>query len=304
MLDTKAGGSDVADRAAAVGVVGLGLMGRAIAERLLDAGRDVRVWNRTPGRAGPLLERGATWSDDPLAVCDRVVVCLYDGDAVESVMTPWLDGAPRGVIVIDTSTVAPETTLALAKRAEDRGITWLDAPISGSSQQTRRGEATVIVGGDERACMACADLWAVLGGRMHHVGPSGAASRMKLVTNLVLGLNRAALAEGLAFARCQGIDPARALEVLRDSPAASRQMETKGAKMVAGDFTVQARLAQHHKDVRLILTAAGSLPLPLTTTHANLLEQAIALGLGDLDNSAIASVYRAPATTPPGKPAR
>ena len=300
MLDIPAEPSD-ADRTAPVGVVGLGLMGRAIAERLLDAGRDVRVWNRTPGRAGPLLERGATWSDDPLAVCGRVVVSLYDDDAVESVLTPWLAGAPRGVIIVDTSTVAPETTLAMAQRARQRGVVWLDAPISGSSEQTRRGEATVIVGGDERDCAACADLWAVLGGRMHHVGPSSAASSMKLVTNLVLGLHRAALAEGLAFARCRGIDPARALEVLRDSPAASRQMDTKGPKMVTGDFTVQARLAQHHKDVRLILTAAGPLSLPLTTTHAALLERAIALGLGDLDNSAIASVYRTAATTPLGE---
>lgn len=301
MRDTPAGQDDAADRAAPVGVVGLGLMGRAIAERLLDAGRDVRVWNRTPARAAPLLERGAAWSDDPLAVCGRVVVSLYDGAAVEAVMTPWLAAAPRGVIVVDTSTVAPETTLALVERAEERGIAWLDAPISGSSEQTRRGEATVIVGGDERAYAACADLWAALGGRMHHVGPSGAASRMKLVTNLVLGLNRAALAEGLAFASRQGIDPSRALEVLRDSPAASRQMDTKGPKMVAGDFAVEARLAQHHKDVRLILTAASPLPLPLTMTHAALLEKAIALGLGDLDNSAIASVYRVPAAEPPGE---
>jgi 3-hydroxyisobutyrate dehydrogenase-like beta-hydroxyacid dehydrogenase len=279
-----------------IGVVGLGLMGTAIGERLLDAGFAVRVWNRTRERAGPLLDRGATWTDDPLGECPRVVVSLYDGAAVTAVIGAWLPHAPPGRIVIDTSTVAPETTRTLAAATASRGGVWLDAPISGSSAQTRTGTATVIVGGDDAAWAACADVWDALGGRVHHVGPSGSAAAMKLVTNLVLGLNRAALAEGLAFARSLGIDPARALAVLRDSPAASRQMDTKGEKMVGGDFTVQARLAQHDKDVALILAAAAGagLDLPLTTAHRALLARALGLGLGALDNSAIIAAYGAP----------
>jgi len=175
-------------------------------------------------------------------------------------------------------------------------VQYLDAPISGSSEQTRRGEATVIVGGDRAAFDACADLWPVLGRNVFHVGPCGSGARMKLISNLVLGLNRAVLAEGLAFAEAIGIAPAAALEVLKGSNAYSRAMDVKGRKLVERDYTVQAKLSQHLKDVRLMLRAAGiaGLPLPLTETHGRLLEQAEAAGLGELDNSAIQEVLRLP----------
>lgn len=279
-----------------VGVVGLGLMGTALVDRLLDAGCDVRVWNRTPARADALLSRGARWTDDPLGACGIVVVSLYDGPAVRAVMEPWVARAAPGRVVVDTSTVDPATTVSLAERARGAGVSWLDAPISGSSVQTARGEATVLVGGAEEEVAALAPLWRILGGRMHHVGPTGSASRMKLVTNLVLGLNRAALAEGLVLAGALGIDGRAALDVLCDSPAASRQMDSKGPKMVARDFSVQARLSQHLKDVGLILDAAAlaGVTLPLAEAHRGLLEAAVAAGLGDLDNSAVIGAYKSP----------
>src|SRR5439155_4921134 len=166
----------------------------------------------------------------------------------------------------------PAQTAALGARLAARGVRYLDAPISGSSEQTRHGEATVIVGGDREAFDACADLWPVLGKKVFHVGPCGSASKMKLISNLVLGLNRAALAEGLAFAEAIGVSPAAALQVLAGSMAYSRTMETKGRKMLERDFRVQARLSQHLKDVRLMLQAAAdvALPLPLTETHRQL----------------------------------
>lgn len=279
-----------------VGVVGVGLMGTAIAGRLLDAGCEVRVWNRSPARADALVARGARWSDDPLGECQLVIVSLYDGGVVRAVMEPWLSRSAPGRVVVDTSTVDPATTESLAAAARARGLTWLDAPISGSSVQTARGEATVLVGGTADEVAALAGLWEILGGRRHHVGPTGSASRMKLVTNLVLGLNRAALAEGLVLADALGIAPQAALDVLRDSPAASRQMETKGPKMVAGDFSVQARLGQHLKDVDLILDAAAGagITLTLAAAHRAILDAAVAAGLGDLDNSAVIGAYRPP----------
>ena len=119
---------------------------------------------------------------------------------------------------------------------------------------------------------------------------------MKLVTNLVLGLNRAALAEGLAFAEAAGVDPQAALEVLRGSAAYSRQMDTKGDTMLTGDYAPVARLSQHLKDVRLMLALADrtGLSLPLSNTHRELLERAEDLGLGELDNSAIRRVWERP----------
>jgi 3-hydroxyisobutyrate dehydrogenase-like beta-hydroxyacid dehydrogenase len=169
----------------------------------------------------------------------------------------------------------------------------LDAPISGSSEQTRHGEVTTIVGGAREAFDACRDLWDCFSANTIHAGRCGAGAKMKLVSNLVLGLNRAALAEGLVFARAMGLEPDAALEVLMGSMAYSRIMETKGRKMLSGDFSTQARLTQHLKDIRLILQAAaeGGQALPLSETHCRLLEAAEAAGFGDMDNSAVIRAF-------------
>jgi 3-hydroxyisobutyrate dehydrogenase-like beta-hydroxyacid dehydrogenase len=278
----------------AIGILGLGLMGTALAERLLEHGIPVVVWNRTRSKADPLVARGARWSDNPLLECQRVLVSLFDSAAVETVLTPLLVQAPSGRVILDTTTGDPESAADLGSRCAARGIQYLDAPISGSSAQTRKGDVTIFVGGDRTTYESCADLWSILGHRVLHVGTCGSASRMKLITNLVLGLNRAALAEGLAFAEALGVDPAAALEALKNSNAHSRAMDVKGGKMVSRDYTPQARLSQHLKDVRLILDAAAGagLALPLAEAHRQLMEHAESLGLGEHDNSAILEALR------------
>jgi len=282
-----------------IGMIGLGLMGTAMTERLLEHGYQVDVWNRTSEKAKPLIARGASWSANPLADCDRVIISLYSSDIVQSVVESMLAELAdrqtlhllKGKIVIDTTTGVPEQSMAMSKRLGDLGAIYLDAPISGSSEQTRRGEATVMVGGEREVFAGCADLWTILGAKVYHVGANGSASKMKLVSNLVLGLNRAALAEALVFAKGIGIDPAAALDVLRGSMAYSRVMDVKGQKMLAEDFAVQARLSQHLKDVRLILD--NGVQLPLSEVHGRLLEQAEAMGWGELDNSAIIKAIQA-----------
>lgn len=279
-----------------VGVIGLGLMGTAIAERLLEHGYRVSVWNRSPEKAEPLRRLGAVWSDNPLASCRRVIVSLYSSDVVAEVIERMAPGLSAGQVIVDTTTGEPSDAVTLYSRLAERGVKYLDAPISGSSEQTRQGAATVMVGGEPSAFDACADLWPILGGKVFHLGACGSAAKMKLVTNLVLGLNRAALAEGLSFAKSIGVSPEAALEVLRASVAYSKTMEAKGRKMIDKDFRVQARLSQHLKDVRLMLAAAQTAGsnLPLTQTHAGLLEAAEAAGFGELDNSAIINVYDRP----------
>ena len=279
-----------------IGLIGLGLMGTALTERLLEHGYRVAVWNRTRAKAGPLLGRGAEWSDNPLAACERVIISLYTTEVVEAVLAELDAGLHAGQILLDTTTGEPVHTAALGERLAGRGVRYLDAPISGSSEQTRRGEATVIVGGDQATFDTCADLWRVMGAKTFHVGACGSAAKMKLITNLVLGLNRAALAEGLAFAEAIGVSPAAALEVMAGSSAYSKAMDVKGRKLVERDFTVQAKLSQHLKDVRLMLQAAraAGMELPLADTHRRLMEQAEAAGLGELDNSAIIEVLRRP----------
>jgi 3-hydroxyisobutyrate dehydrogenase-like beta-hydroxyacid dehydrogenase len=202
-----------------IGVVGLGLMGTAMTERLVEHGYRVHVWSRTRAKAEPLLARGAVWSENPLALCDRVIISLYSSDIVAQVLEQIQAGLRRDQFLIDTTTGEPDQSIALGGRLADQGVHYLDAPISGSSEQTRRGEATVLVGGERAAFEACADLWPVLGQKVFYMGACGSAAKMKLVSNLVLGLNRAALAEGLAFAEAIGVTPAAALEVLSGSAA-------------------------------------------------------------------------------------
>ena len=191
-----------------------------------------------------------------------------------------------GLIVIDTTTGDPAEMAALGADLAAQGIHYLDATISGSSVQLAAGDVLVMAGGDAAVFERCRDLFAKIGRDAVHTGPCGSGAKMKLVTNLVLGLNRAALAEGLVFADQLGVDGKQALDVLRRSMAYSRIMDTKGEKMLAHDFTPQAKLSQHLKDVRLML-AASSIPLPLSETHRELLEKAEALGFGEADNSAV-----------------
>lgn len=277
-----------------IAIVGLGLMGTVIALRFLQHGWKVFVWNRSCEKAESLCQQGAIWTENPFTVCDHVLISLYSSDVVKSVIEqfstqPWL-----AEYVIDTTTGDPEDTLALAQQFAGKNVQYMDAPISGSSEQTLRGEATVLVGADEKIFERCAGIWNVLGTKVLHTGQVGTASQMKLVTNLVLGLNRLALSEGIVFAESLGINPSQALQVLKESAARSGVMETKGRKMIERDFAPQARLAQHLKDVYLILQSAArhGLDLPTTTLHSRLLEKAVAMNLGEADNSAIIETIR------------
>ncbi len=272
-----------------IGVIGLGLLGTALAERLLGAGYPVSVYNRSREKADPLIAMGAQWSDNPLADCDQVVISLYTSQIVEQVLQKLQSGLHAGQILLDTTTGDPSQTTALGTWLAQREVVYLEAPIAASSEQTRQGEAVAIVAGPREAYDQCRDILSAMAAKTYHVGPWGNATRMKLVNNLVLGLNRVALAEGLIFARAIGIDMAQALAVLKEGNAYSVAMDVKGQKMVDEDFSTQAKLTQHIKDVRLILdeaSAAGK-SLPASMLHLRLLERAEAAGYGEMDNCAI-----------------
>ena len=266
-----------------LGIIGLGLMGQALVEKLRQAGFGVVGYDREPSRC-----IDATRAEDVITRCERILVSLPDSYVVRDVLRPLPLRA--GQIILDTSTGNPEHAASLGEELGRRGVIYLDATISGSSAQVLRREVTAMVGGDEDAFRQCVDIFACFASDTLHTGVCGTGAKMKLVTNLVLGLNRAALAEGLAFAREIGLTPEKSLEALTRGMAYSRIMDTKGPKMIARDFSLQARLSQHLKDVRLIL-AASAKELPLSKAHRELLEKAEALGCGDLDNSAILRAY-------------
>jgi 3-hydroxyisobutyrate dehydrogenase-like beta-hydroxyacid dehydrogenase len=291
-----------------VGLVGIGLMGSALAERLIEGGMTVVGFDTNPRRCELLGQLGGepvASATEVVRCCDRIVLSLPDSSVVEQTLSEIGSRLTAGRVIVDTTTGDPLRAVALGDELADGGGAYLDATISGSSAQVRSGDVTVMVGGSEPAFSQCRPLFGTFARHTFHVGPCGSGSVMKLVSNLVLGLNRAALAEGLSFAKALGIDPGQALSVLRESMAYSRIMDTKGEKMVTGDFETQARLSQHLKDVRLILQAAGEAgaELPLSRTHQELLETAEAAGLGQLDNSAIIRVFDMLSQTPTEKPA-
>jgi 3-hydroxyisobutyrate dehydrogenase-like beta-hydroxyacid dehydrogenase len=271
-------------------------MGSALAARFLAAGHDVLGFDLEAARLSELRAINGRPAQDVREVaagCRRLVLSLPNTDVVQSVVRQMSQELRQGQIIIDTTTGDPRQSAEIGRTLAAQGVAYLDATVSGSSEQARRGEVVVMAGGQAEALAQCEDLFRLFARRTYHLGSWGAGARMKLVTNLVLGLNRAALAEGLSFARALGLEAAEALEVLLASPAYSRIMETKGAKMVQGDFQPVARLSQHLKDVRLILQvgAEARARLPLTKVHQQLLEQAEAAGLGGADNSALIRVF-------------
>lgn len=275
-----------------IGLIGVGLLGTALAERMLAAGLPVLGFDLNPPQLAALTQLGgqsAASASEIASRCQTIVLCLPNSRIVAELVQSLDNHLQPGALLIDATTGDPDDTAALAARLRNRGIGYVDATIAGSSEQVRQGEATVICGGEAADVERAGPVLAAWSERRFHVGPPGSGARLKLVVNLVLGLNRAVLAEGLALAQACDIAPAKALEVLKASPAWSAAMETKGPRMVAGDFTPQARLAQHLKDVGLIRELArqsGALT-PLTDVHEELLQRAIELGWGDADNSAI-----------------
>jgi 3-hydroxyisobutyrate dehydrogenase-like beta-hydroxyacid dehydrogenase len=265
-------------------------------QRLCEAGWQVVGYDLDPVRRDGLQVAGgvvAASTADVVRRCLRILLSLPTSDVVASVLSEVAAELRPGQIVVDTTTGDPQRSEQQAAELARRDVAYLDPTVAGSSAEARRGAVVLMCGGDRRAFEACTDLFAALAERCFHVGGPGAGARTKLVVNLVLGLNRAALAEGLSLARRLGLDAAATLDVLSSGAAYSRAMDLKGTKMLAGEFSPQARLSQHLKDVRLILAAGERVDarLPLSTLHCQLLEGLETQGLGDRDNSAIIKAF-------------
>ena len=279
-----------------IGLIGAGLLGSALAERMLAAGCRLLAYDVERSHVQRLEALGgepAFSSAEVARFCDSIVLCLPDSRVVQAAVAELENYLQPRALLIDATTGDPADTAALADRLAARGIGYIDATVAGSSEQARRGEATVIIGGSEADVRRAEIVLAAWSDKRFHVGPAGSGARLKLVVNLVLGLNRAALAEGLALAKACGIELAGALKVLQATPAYSSIMDAKGPKMIARDYSPQARLAQHLKDVRLIreLAQRHGARTPLSDVHAELLQRAVELGYGEADNSAVIEAW-------------
>ena len=278
-----------------VGLIGIGLLGQAFAHRLLAAGFAVVGFDVDPAKNAKLAQLGgggAASAAELARRCDPVVLAVFSTDQVEHVvereLLPAL-GEGSGNIVLCASTCDPDRIAALGGRVAMRGLQLLETPVSGASGQISRGEGVGLIGGDAEIVRAAEPVLRALFASYFHIGKIGDGGRAKLAVNLILGLNRLALAEGLVFAERLGLDPEAFLKVARSSAAYSQVMDVKGSKMVRNEFAAEGRVTQHLKDVHLMLEQAQRLKqrLPLLEIHAEVLEACIGQGEGDFDSSAV-----------------
>lgn len=268
-----------------IGIFGLGLIGKALTTRILAAGWRAIGHDPDPSQMMAFAEMGGDPAD-PIDVwrADVVLAAVFDTDQLSSIV----NAAPRvtDATLVATSTCDPDRMPGLAQTAKKRGITLVEAPLSGTSKDLAQGRAVFLVGGP---AMGLDWLFDALGRAHYHLGDIGNGNRAKLAVNLVLGLNRAALAEGLVFAETIGLDPTAFLGLLQNTAANSAVMPSKGRKMVERDFAPLGRIAQSAKDFALISDAAAKLgqSLPFATTYRDMMADCLSVDEGDLDNAAI-----------------
>jgi 3-hydroxyisobutyrate dehydrogenase len=284
-----------------VGVVGTGIMGAPMARNLLRAGHAVTVHNRTPARVSPLVEAGATAAPSPRAVAaavDVVVTCVPDTPDVEAVVAGAdgiLAGAAPGLLVIDTSTIAPAVARTLAARAVAQGVQFLDAPMSGGEQGAIAGTLSLMVGGEQAAFERAAPVFAAIGKTATYMGAPGQGQMTKLVNQVVGAATLAAVAEGVALGARAGLDPEALVRAIAGGAATSWMWTNLAPRMQRRDFAPGFMVRLQQKDLRLAQDAAAELgaPLPLTTVVQELLGAVEAQGGGALGTQAIVTALEA-----------
>ena len=282
-----------------VGLVGLGLVGTALAKRLRTAGYQCIGWDVRQDAMLAFEAAGfevCASVDLMLTQTNTLVLAVFDTSGVQAVVDQIQQqrkiqnqSSPSFITLIDCSTGDPVKLAELAYQLTAKNIHFVEAPLSGSSVQIENGQATLLLGGELQHIESVKPVLNALAKTQVYVGGAGMAAKAKLATNLVLGLNRAALAEGMVFAQTLGIQPETFLQLVLNTPARSEAAVVKGSMMVKEQFEPQSRIRQHLKDVQLMLDMAdmSAQNLPLSQAHAQLMRNAISQGDGELDNAAI-----------------
>ena len=280
-----------------IGIAGLGLLGGALAHRLLTNGFTPKGFDIDVAKTAAFAKAGGiAVTLDGVARADVVLLAVFDTNQVESVfenaLIPGLTpGAPK--IVLCASTCDPDRIAALAAKVAPQ-IALIETPVSGSSAQVRNGDGVGLLGGDRDVIDGVTDIVDALYPKWFYMGAAGNGGRAKLAINHMLGLNRLVLAEGLVFAQALGLDAKSFLDVARQSAAYSQVMDIKGPKMVSGDYSPQGFIHQSLKDFHLILqqAAARGQEMPLAALNAAVLEACVKHGEGERDNAAVIEEIR------------
>jgi len=255
-----------------IGFIGLGVMGKPMAKNLLAAGYSVTVWNRTRSKMDELLALGAMGADSPKEVAensDVVITMLTDSPDVEEVLLGPLgivESAREGLIAVDMSTISPEVTRRIAEKMAQKGVKILDAPVSGGEIGAINGTLSIMVGGPEKTFEECLPIFQVLGKKVTYMGPNGTGQTTKLCNQVICALNIQAVCEGLILGAKAGLDLEKLLEVVMAGAASSWMLSNLGPKMLKRDFKPGFRIRHQQKDLRLALSAAAELDVPLPAT--------------------------------------
>jgi 3-hydroxyisobutyrate dehydrogenase len=283
-----------------VAFVGLGTMGAAMAANLRRAGFEVIGWNRTPGRAGSLVELGgreARTAAEAARDAGVVVVCVSDTPDVEAVLfgpDGAADGIREGGLVIDCSTISPAATAAYAARLRERGIGFVDAPVSGGSEGAKNATLTIFVGGEPEDAERARPILEAMGRTITHFGPAGSGQAVKAVNQVMLAGTYLGVAEGMVLAMKAGLDPEAVVGALGGGAARSWVLENRSGRMIDNAYPLGFRTSLHLKDLAIALELArdtGS-ALPVTALCAAIESGLVARGYGDEDISNVARAIR------------
>jgi 2-hydroxy-3-oxopropionate reductase len=281
-----------------VGYIGLGLMGKSIARNILKAGFPLVVHNRSRAAVDELVAEGATAANSPKEVAEKVDVVftnLPDSPDVEKVVlgeNGIIEGAHKGLILVDNSSIKPASARMIAQKLKAKGMFALDAPVSGGDIGAKNGTLTIMIGGDAEALEKVRLVLQAMGKTITHVGDAGAGQVAKAANQIMVAAQMVAMGELLVFSKKAGVDPRKVVEAIKAGAAQCWTLDVKPPRLFDGNRTPGFKAHMQLKDLNIILDTAKEFEIPISGTIENtkLFQQMIDLGMGELDNSAVVGV--------------
>jgi 2-hydroxy-3-oxopropionate reductase len=281
-----------------VGYIGLGLMGKSIAKNILKGGFSLVVHNRSRAAVDELVNEGATAANSPAEVASQVDILftnLPDTPDVEKVILGEkgiIEGARKGSIVVDNSTIKPASARMIAEKLKAKGVFSLDAPVSGGDIGARNGTLTIMVGGEAEALEKAMPVFQAMGKTVTHVGEAGAGQVAKAANQIMVAAQMVAMGELLVFAKKAGVDPRKVVDAIKGGAAQCWTLDVKPPRLFEGNRSPGFKAHMQLKDMKIVMDTASEYDVPLTSTIENtkLFQQMIDSGMGELDNSAVVGV--------------
>jgi 2-hydroxy-3-oxopropionate reductase len=291
--------STIANRKLQIGFIGLGIMGKPMAENLIKAGYALTVYDVVPERLDAVVKAGARAgaSSKDVAAKSQIVITMLPNspDVKEAVLgaAGVLEGAKRGLILIDMSSIAPLASRQIAAKAKEKGVIMLDAPVSGGEPRAKEGTLAIMVGGPQETFEKVKDILGVMGASVTHVGDIGSGNIAKLANQIIVALNIAAVSEAMVLATKAGVDPEKVFAAIRGGLAGSAVLDAKMPLILKGSFQPGFRIELHIKDMANALDTARELgvPVPLSSVVMELMQALRVDGKGGQDHGGIVQLY-------------